>query len=246
MKMTEFVWLFLSIYAYSLIFTIIGLLPSKKFKKTDKKYNYAVLIPARNEAKDIKICIDSILKQDYPKEKITIFVVAHNCTDNTAELARECGVNVFEYNNPKERKKGYALDWLVKKIKELYGDVYAFDGYFICDADTAMKPNYVTEMNNAFDNKKYAMVVSNRSVKNETNAFTLFASIKHQENCISNRGKSLLGLNISCIGGLYLLRNFVLHDGYKYKGMSDDMETTYDLCARGYQSTYVNSAIFFI
>ena len=44
----------------------------------------------------------------YPKELFDVYVVAHNCTDDTAQKAREAGAKVFEFNDPdKSRVKIY-------------------------------------------------------------------------------------------------------------------------------------------
>ena len=86
-------------------YMLIGLFATRKFKPAKKQHKYAVLIPARNEEPVIANLINSIRKQDYPQELITIFVVADNCTDNTAKVAREKGAICYEHFNPEERTK---------------------------------------------------------------------------------------------------------------------------------------------
>ena len=49
-------------------------------------HKFAVMISARNEEYVIGALIDSIKKQNYPSELVTVFVVAENCTDSTAEV----------------------------------------------------------------------------------------------------------------------------------------------------------------
>lgn len=96
---------------YALV-VISGLLAkSKKYPKREEKLRYGIIICARNEEMVIAQLIESIRKCNYPQDKIDIFVMAHNCTDNTAKVSRECGYEsfVYEYNNDKEKTKGYAL-----------------------------------------------------------------------------------------------------------------------------------------
>ena len=81
---------------YKIAYKIIGLFITRKFEKTDKRFNYGVVIAARNEEAVIGNLIDSIKKQDYESEKIKIFVVADNCTDNTASIARSLGAVCYE------------------------------------------------------------------------------------------------------------------------------------------------------
>ena len=65
-----------------------------------------------------------------------MFVVADNCTDSTAQIAREHGAAVYERFNKAEVGKGYALEYLIDKILEEYGDV--FDAYMVFDADNLL------------------------------------------------------------------------------------------------------------
>lgn len=55
-------------------------------------------------------------------------------------------VQVYEYNNPEERTKGFALKKLFENIGEEEG-IASFDGYFIFDADNLLSENYVEKMN---------------------------------------------------------------------------------------------------
>ena len=76
-------------YSYQLLYLVIPFLLKNKKHKTVKKHKYAVLISARNEEKVITNLIETIKKQDYSQELIKIFVVADNCTDNTAKVSSE-------------------------------------------------------------------------------------------------------------------------------------------------------------
>lgn len=54
--------------------------------------------------------IHSIRVQNYPQELIDIFVIADNCTDNTAAIAQEAGAIVFPRFNTEQIGNGYALE----------------------------------------------------------------------------------------------------------------------------------------
>lgn len=79
-----------------------------------------------------------------------MFVVADNCTDNTAKVAREHGAICYERFDDAHRTKGYALEFLFDRIEEDYGRM-SFEGYFVFDADNLLKKDFVTKMNDAFD-----------------------------------------------------------------------------------------------
>ena len=86
--------LFMAFYAYQILFVIVPVFirKPKHYKKPVRKYG--VLISARNESKVIKNLIESLNSQTYGKENITVFVVADNCDDNTADIAKEAGAVV--------------------------------------------------------------------------------------------------------------------------------------------------------
>lgn len=98
--------LFFLCYAYQLYFVLIRWLEPMRIQKTKKNHKYAVLIPARNESKVLSGLLDSIQAQDYPLELLDIYVIADNCTDNTADLAKEFGAQVIHRNNLEKIGKG--------------------------------------------------------------------------------------------------------------------------------------------
>ena len=82
----------LSIFTiHNAVYIIVGFFFTRKFQPAEKNHKYAILIAARNEEAVIGNLLKSISRQDYPKELITTFVVADNCTDNTAKIARNKG-----------------------------------------------------------------------------------------------------------------------------------------------------------
>ncbi|NJK37934.1 MAG: glycosyltransferase [Oscillatoriales cyanobacterium RM2_1_1] len=69
----------------------------------------SVLIPAHDEALQIQGTLEGLLPQVQRSEQIV--VVADNCSDETAAIARQLGVTVLERQNLEQRGKGYALDY---------------------------------------------------------------------------------------------------------------------------------------
>ena len=90
-------------YMYQLVYALVVLVKDHRRKVPEptagKLNRYAVLISGRNEEKVIGELVKSIKNQDYPSELIDVFVIADNCTDNTAEVAREAGAEVFVRND---------------------------------------------------------------------------------------------------------------------------------------------------
>ena len=137
------------------IFGLVGFFKKKRYPQVEEKASYGIAIPARNEAGVIDKLIESIHNTDYPQDKLHIFVIAHNCTDNTAEVARKlkkegfADITVYEYNNPNECTKGYGLHYLFEQIDKDFG-IQSLDGYFIMDSDNIVAKNYFQKMNDAF------------------------------------------------------------------------------------------------
>ena len=73
------------------------------------RHTFAVLIPAHNEELSLTAAVRSVQSSDYPPEKVRVLVVADNCTDGTADVARSLGAECLERTDPVNRGKGYAL-----------------------------------------------------------------------------------------------------------------------------------------
>ena len=74
-----------------------------------------VLVPAHNESQTIAKTLDR-LKADLP-DNSEILVVADNCTDNTARIAANAGVEVITRHDEHKQAKGYALDFGLQHLK---------------------------------------------------------------------------------------------------------------------------------
>jgi len=87
----------------------LALLPLRRDRRADrgKRPALAVVVPAHNEAAGIRATIDSILPELGPRDRLV--VVADNCDDHTADVARDCGATVLERNDADRRGKGYAI-----------------------------------------------------------------------------------------------------------------------------------------
>ncbi len=120
-----------------------------KRKDTDSKSyapekKFALIIAAHNEEKVIAHVIESLFKQNYPKGLYDVFVIADNCTDNTAQIATDHGALVHTRVNNELRGKGHALEWMFSKIFTMQEK---YDAISVFDADNLVTSNYLLEMN---------------------------------------------------------------------------------------------------
>lgn len=106
--------------------------------------SFAIVIAAHNEEKVIGELLKNIWLLEYPKELYEVFVIADNCTDNTAKIARSLNATVFERRDNNQKGKGYALEYGFKKIFYL---PRKFDAVLVVDADNLISSNFLTVMN---------------------------------------------------------------------------------------------------
>ena len=231
---------------YRDLYKVTGLFCTRKFKKTENYHKYACLISARNEESVIGNLIDSIRANDYPQELVTIFVVADNCTDNTAKIAREKGAICYERFDDQHKTKGFALQFLINNIKNDFGSVDAFDGYFIFDADNLLEIDYISRMNESFDAGE-RVITSYRASKNFSDNWISASYALHWLRTIrnENRARSIFRLATRIQGTGYLVGSEVIPDGWNFTTLTEDRELSAAAVIRGYRISYNHDAIFY-
>lgn len=107
---------------------------------------FAILVPAYNEESCIADTLKSLRGIVYPQGTFDIVVIADNCTDRTAAIARGTGARVLERSSADKRSKGHALQWaFAQLLREPY------DAFLVCDADTVVSENVLEVMHRAMD-----------------------------------------------------------------------------------------------
>jgi cellulose synthase/poly-beta-1,6-N-acetylglucosamine synthase-like glycosyltransferase len=227
------------------IYNVIGFLFTRKFKPAVHKHKYGIVIAARNEEAVIGNLLDSIHKQDYPQELLTVFVVADNCTDNTAKVVREKGAVCYERFDSERKTKGFALQYLFERIEEDYGRK-SFDGYFVFDADNLLKEDYISRMNDSFDAGE-KIITSYRNTKNFTEGWVASTYALHWLRSIraNHRARSVLRLATNIQGTGFLFANEIVEKGWKYTSLTEDRALTADAVAQGYKISYNDKAEFY-
>ena len=238
--------LFAVCYAYQFFYMPVPLWRKDKPHAPVTYHRYAVLICARNEESVIGHLLDSLRRQDYPSDLFTVFVAADNCTDGTARVARDHGAVVYERFNQQRVGKGYALDFLLRKIQRDYGS--QFDGFFVFDADNLLQPDYITQMNRTFCDG-YGIVTSYRNSKNFGDNWISagYALWFLREAEQLNHARMLLGTSCAVSGTGFLFSRQVLehHGGWKFFLLTEDIEFTIASVLDGYTVGYCKDAMLF-
>ncbi len=234
-------------YAYQFFYIFVGLLKKPTEYTAAKQHRFAVVVSARNESSVIGNLIKSIREQKYPSELVDVFVIADNCTDNTAEIAREAGAIVYERFNKEQVGKGYALDWMFNIIRTDYAEK-AYEAYIIFDADNILDPNYIAEMNKVFDNG-YRIITSYRNSKNyDGNWITAGYSLWFlREAKYLNNARMQLGTSCAISGTGFLVSADVIKDnnGWIHHLLTEDIEFTIDSVIKGEKIGYCANAVLY-
>lgn len=239
--------LFAACCCYQAVFAVVRLLGKRRRFSATKLCRYAVLIAARDESAVIAQLIESIRSQDYPEDLVDIYVVADNCTDNTAQIAQNCGARVFQRFNKTQVGKGYALAFLLGKIQEEYPQDQ-YDGFFVFDADNLLDPHYISEMNKVFSSGEQ-VVTGYRNTKNYgdnwiTAGYGLYF-IRESE--YLNRPRDFLHTSCAVSGTGFLFSQDILNEvgGWEYFLLTEDLEFTADLVSRGKRIAYCPDAVIY-
>ena len=239
--------LFKAMYIYQYYYIIVVLLKNKNVKSKGKNImnKFAVIVSARNESDVIEEFIHTVDLQDYPSDLIDVYVIADNCSDDTAQKARIAGAHVYERFDNKKVGKGYALDFLFKILRSRKTK---YDGYFIFDADNLLSRNYISEMNKVF-NRKYKIVTSYRNSKNyDSNWISAGYSLWFlRESKYLNYARMLLNNSCAVSGTGFLISSEIIdkNNGWKYHLLTEDIEFTIDSIINGEKIGYCNSACFY-
>ena len=238
--------LFVICYAYQFVYLAIPFLKKDKPHRPAVLHRYAVLISARNEQNVIGHLLDSINAQDYPKNLVTVFVVADNCTDDTARVAREHGAVVYERFNHVKVGKGYALNELLGHIEKDYGRV--FDAFMVFDADNLLEPNYITEMNRTFSDG-YEIITSYRNSKNYADNWVSsgYALWFLREAAFLNHSRHLMKTSCAVSGTGFLFSRRILEQrgGWNFYLLTEDIEFTIANVIAGERIGYCKDAVFY-
>ena len=216
------------VFGIQVLYILLFFFKAKTYPKAKVQHRFGIVIPARNESAVIADLIKCILKSDYPRDLFDIYVVADNCTDNTAELARAAGAIVYERfdDNPKHKKAGYALKYLFEKIMEEHPGYY--EAFIKFDADNLMEPDYISRMNDAFDaGVKCARGYSN-SKNIDQNVVAGISGLWYIRDCrFASNFRSAIGQGTMLGGaGMMFAAEIIEKHGWDCLTSSDDAEFT--------------------
>jgi cellulose synthase/poly-beta-1,6-N-acetylglucosamine synthase-like glycosyltransferase len=216
---------------------------SKASLASPGQIRFAILVPAHNEEAILGTLLESLAAVDYPKDGYTVYVIADNCTDTTAEIARAAGwARVFERVDLTKRGKGYALHWA---LQQLEAEQQGYDAYVILDADSLVDQAFLRVMERELAGGVQALqacygVHNGSSSPSAALRWIALALVNH----VRPLGRTGLKCSSTLTGnGICLHRNLLRRYPWEAFGLAEDYQYYLTLLEHGERVRYVPEAI---
>ncbi|OZI70859.1 glycosyltransferase family 2 protein [Bordetella genomosp. 12] len=205
-----------------------------------RDWRFDVLVPAHNETAVIARTVRSLAALDWPRACYRIIVVADNCTDDTAELARAAGALVIERTSDTQRGKGYALEFGIARS--------AADGFAqavaVIDADTEVTPNllaaYAARMEQGAEVMQVHYGVLNPDDSWRTRIITIAYGAFH---AVRGRARERLRASNGLRGNGMCMTHALLREvPFNIHSMAEDVEYGIVLGLNGRRVVYIDEA----
>ena len=239
------IWTITVYWAYQIVVSFCSLIKLKDKKLLiNKNHKFMAIIPAHNEETVIKNLVDSLVNQDYPKELYDIYVIADNCSDATAEIAKEAGAIVYKRFDEVNKTKGFALNWFLQQKIEENAD---YDALCVFDADNIVDKNFIKNMNKKLCQGE-EIVQGYRDIKNPTDSWISggYAIFYWMMNRFYHLARYNLGLSPLINGTGFMVKFDLLKpNGWQTKTLTEDIEFSLINIAAGRKLGWSTDAIVY-
>ena len=184
-------------------------------------HTFIILIPAHNEEQVLGKTIAALKNLDYPQDRYRVVVIADNCTDETARIARESGSICFERTDSKNRGKGQALSWAFDRLAS-----EIFDAVIVLDAECFIDLHALKVFGRYLD-QGWMVMQSRVAASNPDDSSTSYAVAVGNllENDFFYAPKSRLGLAVLLRGtGFALTREVLISLPWHASSITEDIE----------------------
>lgn len=232
-------------WCYQFVISLCALVKLKdKPYITNKNHKFMAIIPAHNEERVVANLIESLKNQTYDRNLYDIYVIADNCTDKTAQVAKKAGAIVYERFDQAHKTKGYALQWFLKqKIKENAD----YDAFFVFDADNIVDKNFIINMNKKLCQGE-EVVQGYRDIKNPTDnwitaGYALFYWTMHR---MYHLARYNIGLSPLLNGTGFMVKfDVVKPNGWETETLTEDIEFSLKQIIKGKKLGWATDAIVY-
>mgnify|MGYP001098049916 CR=1 FL=1 len=239
------IWIITIFWLYQIIVSVCSLVKLKeKPLKVNKNHKFMAIIPAHNEETVIANLVESLKNQDYDKDLYDIYVIADNCTDNTAKYAEEAGAIVYKRFDETKKTKGYALNWFLKqKIEENAN----YDAFLVFDADNIVDKNFIKVMNRKLCQGE-EVVQGYKDIKNPTESwvsagYAFFYWTMHR---FYHLARYNLGLSALLNGTGFMVKfDIIKPTGWNTDTLTEDIEFSLKRIIQGKRVGWATDAIVY-
>ncbi len=204
---------------------------------------FAILVPAHDEEIVLGALLQSLAELAYPRDRFAVHVVADNCTDRTARIARATGwVNVHERSDASKRGKGYALDWL---LRQLDAEHATYDAYVVLDADSVVEPTFLDAFAEQLAGGALALQAHNTVLNASESPSTVIRWIALTlMNYVRPLGRNALHASSTLTGnGMCLTRELLARHPWRAYGLAEDYQYYLSVIADGVRVRFVPQAV---
>lgn len=192
-------WILFTLLALCVGYLLLYAIASKfyrvpRFPDARTFRRFAVLFPAYKEDRVIASSVRGFLQQDYPQELFDIIVISDQMQDATNEELRSLPIRLL-IADYRDSSKAKALTMAMESVSGEHYDIVA-----IMDADNLTSPDFLAEINRAFDNGARS-VQAHRTGKNMNTDISVLDGISEEiNNGIFRSGHNALGLSAALSG----------------------------------------------
>ncbi len=227
----------------ALAFGLALLKPSRRLRaggaQVTEQRRLLFLVSAHNEEVLIGECVRSLVGVDYPPDRLLVVVIANNCNDRTAEVARAAGARVLERTDLEREGKPHALAWALELLRE-----EPYDTCVIVDADSIAEPGFargVNALGPMGENAAQAYFATwNEDETWVTLLAGIFARAKYE---VLYPAKDRAGLNCPLTGnGMVFSAIPLKRDGWTAFSLTENWELYAEYTIRGERIFFANGA----
>jgi len=200
---------------------------------------FKILIPAHNEELLLGRLLKSIGEQDYPKDMYDVLVIADNCTDHTAVVARCNGASTIERIDLCNTGKGHAIKYGLECIAST-----EYDAVFVVDADSIIASSALSELDRAIQHGARIMQCYNGVINANDSWFTRLMDVSRSfGNEVLGPAKEKVGLSSHLMGnGMCFVRDVIIRYGWDAFTVGEDWEYYAKVVLQGERVAFANKA----
>lgn len=203
---------------------------------------FLVLVPAHDEEETLGSLLGSIATADYPSKLVDVAVIADNCTDRTAAVARAAGVECLERSDTEATGKGHALDWAMRLLAEQGGR--GCDAFVILDADSVIEPGFFAALDRELQGRPGILQAHYAVLNPRQTAFTAISTLAFSlQQYVKPLGRRVLGLSPRLLGNGMAFPASLLAEGWGATSISEDLNYFVELLLRGHRTRLVPDAV---